>query len=46
PPVKGGDLYLQPLNMVDVGKGADLTNPNVRAQLELQQAEIARILQQ
>ncbi|WP_350447610.1 phage portal protein [Pseudomonas solani] len=48
PPVSGGEIYLQPLNMVDAtSKGmADLTNPNVRAQLELQQAEIARILQQ
>lgn len=47
PPVPGGDIYLQPLNMVDAGKGAaDLTNPNVRAQLELQHAEIERILAQ
>jgi len=46
PPVPGGDLYLQPLNMVDVSKTADLTNPNVRAQLELQVADITRILQQ
>ncbi|WP_395504669.1 phage portal protein [Ectopseudomonas hydrolytica] len=46
PPVPGGDLYLQPLNMVDVSKTADLTNPNVRAQLELQHAEITRILSQ
>ncbi|MFJ5253780.1 phage portal protein [Pseudomonas sp. NPDC088414] len=47
PPVPGGDIYLQPLNMVDAGKpGGDLTNPKVRAQLELQQAEIGRILAQ
>lgn len=47
PPVPGGDIYLQPLNMVDAGKGApDLTNPNTRAQLELQQREIERILAQ
>lgn len=27
PPVTGGDIYMQPLNMVDAGKsGADLTN--------------------
>lgn len=47
PPVSGGDIYLQPLNMIDAGKGApDLTNPNTRAQLELQQREIERILAQ
>ncbi|MFC2970916.1 phage portal protein [Azotobacter bryophylli] len=47
PPVLGGDIYLQPLNMIDAGKGApDLTNPNTRAQLELQQREIERILAQ
>ena len=45
PPVPGGDVYLQPLNMVDASKGMpDLNNPNVRAQLELQQREIERIL--
>lgn len=47
PPVQGGDIYLQPLNMVDAGKGMpDLTNPNTRAQLELQQREIERMLAQ
>jgi len=47
PPVAGGDIYLQPLNMVDAGKsGADLNNPKVRAQLEMQRAEIDRILAQ
>ncbi|MGV6473498.1 phage portal protein [Azotobacter vinelandii] len=47
PPVPGGDIYLQPLNMVDAGKGTpDLTNPNTRAQLELQQRELERILAQ
>ncbi|WP_416311159.1 phage portal protein [Pseudomonas sp. W03] len=47
PPVIGGDVYLQPLNMVDASKGMpDLNNPNVRAQLELQQREIERILAQ
>ncbi|MDF3842679.1 phage portal protein [Pseudomonas citronellolis] len=47
PPVPGGDIYLQPLNMVDAGKSMpDLNNPNVRAQLELQQREIERILTQ
>ena len=47
PPVPGGDVYLQPLNMVDAGKGMpDLNSPNVRAQLELQQREIERILAQ
>ncbi|CDF82641.1 HK97 family phage portal protein [Pseudomonas knackmussii B13] len=47
PPVDGGDIYLQPLNMVDAGKGMpDLNNPKVRAQLELQQREIERILTQ
>jgi hypothetical protein len=47
PPVAGGDIYLQPLNMVDSTKGgADLTSPKVRAQLEAQQLEIERILAQ
>ncbi|MNH43562.1 hypothetical protein D3C79_1054990 [compost metagenome] len=46
PPVKGGGIYLQPLNMVDAGKKPDLTNPTVRAQLEMQQAEITRMLAQ
>lgn len=47
PPVPGGEVYLQPLNMVDASKGMpDLNNPNVRAQLELQQREIERILAQ
>ncbi|OOV91939.1 phage portal protein [Pseudomonas sp. MF6396] len=47
PPVPGGDIYLQPLNMVDAGKTPpDLNNPQVRAQLELQHAEIERILAQ
>lgn len=47
PPVDGGDVYLQPLNMVDASKGMpDLNNPNVRAQLEFQQREIERILAQ
>lgn len=47
PPVPGGDTYLQPLNMVDASKGMpDLSNPNVRAQLELQQRDIERILAQ
>lgn len=47
PPVAGGDIYLQPLNMIDSTKGGgDLTNPKVRAQLELQHAEIERILAQ
>lgn len=45
PPIAGGDIYLQPLNMVDAGKGTpDLNNPNVRAQLELQQREIGKML--
>ncbi len=47
PPVSGGDIYLQPLNMVAAGKvDADLSNPAVRAQIELQHAEITRILAQ
>ncbi|MBC3420506.1 phage portal protein [Pseudomonas sp. RW3S2] len=46
PPVQGGDIYLQPLNMVDAGKQPDLNNPTVRAHLELQHAEIGRILAQ
>lgn len=47
PPVAGGDTYLQPLNMVAAGKGApDPKNPEVRAQLEMQQREIERLLTQ
>jgi len=47
PPVMGGDVYLQPLNMVGAGKEApNLTDPKVRAQLELQQHEIGRMLAQ
>lgn len=46
PPVQGGEIYLQPLNMVDAGKQPDLNNPTVRAHLELQHAEIGRILAQ
>jgi len=47
PPVVGGDIYLQPLNMIDAGKGMpDLKDPKVRAQLELQQHEIERMLAQ
>lgn len=47
PPIDGGDVYLQPLNMVDASKGMpDLNNPNVRAQLEFRQREIERILAQ
>lgn len=47
PPVPGGDIYLQPLNMASAGnKTPDLKAPGVRAQLELQQAEIERMLAQ
>jgi len=46
PPVSGGDVYLQPLNMVDAGKLPDPKDPKVRAQLELQQHEIERMLAQ
>lgn len=47
PPVAGGDIYLQPLNMIDAGKGMpDLKDPKVRAQLELQQHELERMLAQ
>lgn len=47
PPVTGGDVYLQPLNMVGAGKGQpDLNDPKVRAQLELQQRDIERMLAQ
>ena len=47
PPVSGGDIYLQPLNMVDAGKSKpDLNDPAVRAQLELQQRDIERMLAQ
>ncbi|MFJ3259663.1 phage portal protein [Pseudomonas sp. NPDC086581] len=45
PPVDGGDIYLQPLNMVDTTKGLpDAKDPAVRALLEQEQANIARIL--
>jgi HK97 family phage portal protein len=45
PPVAGGDVYLQPLNMIDAGKSMpDGNDPKVRAQLEMQRAEIDRIL--
>ena len=45
PPVPGGNVYLQPLNMIDAGKSMpDGNDPKVRAQLELQRAEIDRIL--
>lgn len=47
PPVAGGDIYLQPLNMVAAGKSKpDLNDPAVRAQLELQQRDIERMLAQ
>jgi HK97 family phage portal protein len=47
PPVKGGDAYLQPLNMINAGKPLpDAKDPAVRAQLELQQQEIERMLAQ
>lgn len=47
PPVTGGETYLQPLNMVAAGKGVpDPKNPEVRAQLEIQQREIERLLTQ
>lgn len=47
PPVAGGDIYLQPLNMVDVTNGLpDLNNPKVRAQLESQQRELQNLLAQ
>lgn len=45
PPVANGDSYLQPLNMTDVAHGLpDMTNPNVRAQLEQQRDDILRML--
>jgi HK97 family phage portal protein len=45
PPVKGGDIYLQPLNMIDPTKAQpDGKNPAVRAQLEMQQTYIEEIL--
>lgn len=47
PPVAGGDTYLQPLNMVAAnGAAAAPKNPAVRAQLEMQQREIERMLTQ
>ncbi len=45
PPIGGGDVYLQPLNMVDSTKGTpDLKNPTTRASLEATQNEIERLL--
>lgn len=45
PPVANGDSYLQPLNMTDVANDLpDMTNPNVRAQLEQQRDDILRML--
>ena len=47
PPVSGGDTYLQALNMVSAnGTAPDPKNPAVRAQLEMQQREIERMLTQ
>jgi HK97 family phage portal protein len=47
PPVAGGDAYLQPLNMINAGKPLpDAKDPAVRAQLELPQQEIERMLAQ
>lgn len=46
PPVAGGDVYLQPLNMVDAKGPADLESPGVRAQLERQKMDIERMLGQ
>lgn len=47
PPVPGGDMYLQPLNMIDASKGLpDANDPKVRAQLELQHRQIEGILSQ
>ncbi|BBP82873.1 hypothetical protein PHLH8_25150 [Pseudomonas sp. Pc102] len=47
PPIQAGDIYLQPLNMIDSTKGMpDLNNPGVRAQLEMQQRQIERMLAQ
>lgn len=46
PPIEGGDVYLQPLNMVDSTKGPqDLKNPTTRASLEATHKEIERLLQ-
>ncbi len=44
PPVPGGDVYLQPLNMIDVRSMPDATDPKVRASLEQQLTDIERIL--
>lgn len=46
PPVEGGEVYLQPLNMVDATKGIwDAANPKVRAQLQEHMEHIGRILE-
>lgn len=45
PPVVGGDIYMQPLNMVDAGKGLpDMQDPSTRVQIEEQAAYIQRII--
>ena len=45
PPVESGDIYLSPLNMVDIANGyPDTTNPDVRASLQEQRALIDRML--
>lgn len=45
PPIEGGNVYLQPLNMVPSGQAiADAKNPATREQLEAQAKEIERLL--
>lgn len=47
PPIEGGDVYLQPLNMIDTAKGIlpSANNPKARAELEAQMHFIQGILQ-
>lgn len=48
PPVEGGDIYLQPLNMIDTAKGILPTTmtPKARAELQAQMEFIGKVLEQ
>ncbi|ABM32204.1 phage portal protein [Paracidovorax citrulli] len=47
PPVQGGEIYLQPLNMIDPTKGVlpSALTPHARAELEAQMEYIGKVLQ-
>lgn len=48
PPVPGGDIYLQPLNMIDTAKGIlpSAVTPKARAELQAQMEFIGKVLEQ